>query len=49
VSADDGVVLVRSSVEPDVELPLSAEQWRSLLDAVKADEIVPEQPPEPVR
>ena len=30
-------VLVRSTVEPDVELRLTAEQWRSLLDTVKAD------------
>jgi hypothetical protein len=28
---------VRSTVEPDVELRLTAEQWRSLLDTVKAD------------
>jgi hypothetical protein len=45
---DAGVVLVRSSVEPDVALPLTAEQWRSLLDAVKSDEFIPEQRPEPV-
>lgn len=37
VSSADGAVLVRSTVEPDVELRLTAEQWRSLLDAVKAD------------
>ena len=46
VSVDAGVVLVRSSVEPDVALPLTADQWRSLLDAVKSDEFVPEQRPE---
>jgi len=28
---------VRSTVEPGVELRLTAEQWRSLLDAVKTD------------
>ena len=37
VNSEDGAVLVRSTVEPDVELRLTAEQWRSLLDAVKAD------------
>ncbi len=31
------VVLVRSTVEPGVELALTPEQWRSLLDTVKAD------------
>jgi hypothetical protein len=40
VSTGDGVVRVRSSAEPDVELPLTAEQWRSLVDAVKADAFV---------
>ncbi len=37
VNSEDGAVLVRSTVEPDVELRLTAEQWRSLLEAVKAD------------
>ena len=37
VSSEEGAVLVRSTVEPDVELRLTAEQWRSLLDTVKAD------------
>ena len=37
VNSDDDDVLVRSTVEPDVELRLTAEQWRSLLDTVKAD------------
>lgn len=45
VSSADGAVLVRSTVEPDVQLRLTAEQWRSLLDAVKADSFtVPEAP-----
>ena len=37
VRSSDGEVLVRSTVEPDVELRLTAEQWRSLVDTVKAD------------
>ena len=37
VNSVDGVVLIRSTVEPDVELRLTAEQWRSLLDMVKDD------------
>jgi hypothetical protein len=37
VNSTDGVVRVRSTVEPDVELRLTAEQWRSLLDTVKAE------------
>ena len=37
VNSVDGAVLVRSTVEPGVELRLTAEQWRSLLDAVKTD------------
>jgi hypothetical protein len=37
VNSSDGEVLVRSTVEPDVELRLTAEQWRSLVDTVKAD------------
>lgn len=37
VHSSDGVVLVRSTVEPGVELRLTAEQWRSLVEAVKAD------------
>ena len=37
VNSVEGVVLVRSTVEPDVELRLTAEQWRSLVDTVKAD------------
>jgi hypothetical protein len=45
VSADEGVVRVRNSAEPDVELPLTAEQWRSLVDAVKADALAPDGPP----
>jgi hypothetical protein len=43
VNTGDGVVLVRSSAQPDVELPLTAEQWRSLVDAVKADAFMPGQ------
>ena len=39
VNSVDGTVLVRSTVEPDVELRLTAEQWRSLLDMVKADRL----------
>jgi hypothetical protein len=45
VSAGDGVVHVRSSAQPHVDLPLTAEQWRSLVDAVKADAFVPDEPP----
>ena len=44
VSAGEGVVRVRSSAQPDVELPLTAEQWRSLVDAVKADTFVSDVP-----
>jgi len=47
VSADEDVVRVRSSVQPEVELPLTAGQWRSLVDAVKADELVPAESPAP--
>jgi hypothetical protein len=47
VSTGEGVVLVRSSAQPDVELPLTAEQWRSLVDAVKADAFTPGQWPAP--
>lgn len=47
VSADEGVVRVRNAAQPDVELPLTAEQWRSLVDAVKADALVPDGPPAP--
>jgi uncharacterized protein DUF397 len=46
VSSGDGVVRVRSSAEPDVELPLTAKQWRSLVDAVKADAFGPEDRPD---
>ena len=46
VSSVEDDVLVRSTVEPDVELRLTAEQWRSLLDAVKADGF---SPPDPAR
>ncbi|GAA1025992.1 hypothetical protein GCM10009557_02070 [Virgisporangium ochraceum] len=37
VNSSDGMVLVRSTVEPGVELRLTAEQWRSLVATVKAD------------
>jgi hypothetical protein len=42
VSTAEGVVRVRNSAQPDVELPLAAEQWRSLVDAVKADALTPD-------
>jgi hypothetical protein len=45
VSTGDGVVHVRNTAEPDVQLPLTTEQWRSLVDALKADAFVPEDPP----
>jgi hypothetical protein len=45
VSTGDGVVHVRNAAQPDVELPLTTEQWRSLVDAVKADAFEPEEPP----
>jgi hypothetical protein len=41
VNSIDDDVLVRSTVEPDVELKLTAEQWRSLLDTVKTDGFSP--------
>ena len=47
VSADEGVVRVRNSAQPAVELPLTAEQWRSLVDAVKADAFGPDETPAP--
>jgi hypothetical protein len=47
VSSAEGAVRVRSSAEPEVELPLTAEQWRSLVDAVKADAFAPDAAPEP--
>lgn len=37
VAGVDGIVVVRNTMEPGVELRLTAEQWRSLLDKVKAD------------
>lgn len=37
VSSNDEAVVVRGTGEPDVELRLTAEQWRSLLDTVKSD------------
>jgi hypothetical protein len=36
-----GEVLVRNTGEPGVQLRLTAEQWRSLLDTVKADGFSP--------
>jgi hypothetical protein len=39
---DEGV-LVRSAAQPDVELPLTVDQWRSLVDAVKADAFEPDE------
>jgi hypothetical protein len=47
VSAAEGVVRVRNSAQPDVELPLTGEQWRSLVDAVKADAFLPDESPAP--
>ena len=44
VNSDEDDVLVRSTVEPDVELRLTAEQWRSLLDTVKAGGFVAVEP-----
>ncbi len=41
VNSADGVVLVRSTVEPAVELTLTPQQWRSLLDTVKAGGFTP--------
>jgi hypothetical protein len=47
VSTGEGFVRVRNSAEPGVELPLTAEQWRSLVDAVKADAFGPDEVPAP--
>lgn len=41
VNSVDGDILVRSTGKPEVELRLTAEQWRSLLDAVKSDGLGP--------
>jgi hypothetical protein len=45
VSTGDGVVHVRNATQPDVELPLTTEQWQSLVDAVKADAFGPDESP----
>lgn len=45
VSSGDGVVHVRNAAQPDVELPLTNEQWQSLVDAVKADAFAPDASP----
>lgn len=40
-SSGAGVVSVRNSADPDVTLSLTAEQWQSFVDALKAGVLAP--------
>ena len=40
VNAGEDGVLVRSSADPAVQLPLAAETWKAFVDDLKADEFV---------